>query len=77
MGKRTRHAINEPQIYLVWVSVGKNVFNVLRGLREFRGPSGDQAGQDACARENTPRRVWAATVRRYLTVRASQGCMYA
>ena len=38
---------------------------------------GEQQLQDVCAREDTPQaqRVWAATVRRYLSARASQGCV--
>ena len=38
---------------------------------------GEQQLQDACAHEDTPqaRRVWAATVRLYLSARASQGCV--
>lgn len=38
---------------------------------------GEQQLQDVCEREDTPvaQRVWAATVRRYLSARASQGCV--
>ena len=38
---------------------------------------GEQQLQDACACEDMPQaqRVWAATVRRYLSARASQGCV--